>query len=171
MSNFQTGLFTGLVCISAMLLSACATTQIVEQHKLFVPASEQHATVYFIRPTLQRTRGVADNDLTIELDDELALKLAIGEYAALDIKPKRINVTFKNLSYLTAHVMPEEVKRSKRIIFEPNKTYFILAEFRQEEFRGLYFKPVILEKEKAISLIKTLKPAGKIAQNNVKNLM
>lgn len=171
MSKLQTWWFTGLISISAMLSSACTSTQIVEQHELFVPTTQAHATVYFIRPTLQRTRGVADNDLTIELDKKLALTLSLGEYAAILIKPQKINITFKNLSYLTSDVMPEEVKRSKRFTFESNKTYFILADFQQEEFRGIYFKPVMLAQEKALSLIKKLRPAGNIARNNVDKLM
>ncbi len=171
MPKFKTWWFTGLISISAIFSSACTTTQIVEQHELFVPATQEHATIYFMRPTLQRTRGVADNDLSIDLDKKLALTLSIGEYAAILVKPKIINITFRNLSYLTSDVMPKEVTRSKLFTFEVNKTYFILADFQQEEFRGIYFKPIVLDQEKALSLIKSLRPAGNIARNNTDRLM
>ncbi len=171
MSKIGVRLLTGLIGINIIFLLGCTTTQIVEQHALFVPATQKHSTLYFIRPTLQRTRGVADNDINIELDNKLALTLSLGEYAAVNIKPQKINVTLTNLSYITAHVMPDEVKRSKRFDFAAGETYFILTDFRQEEFRGVYFKPVILEREKALSMIKTLKPAGKIARNNADKLM
>ena len=154
----------GIIGLS-LLLSGCATSVISESHPQFASVHDLHANVYFFRPLNQRTRGVADNDVNVEIGKNLALKLSVGEYALLKLRPGETNVTLRNMTYLTFKVMPEEVWRSRKFNFEANKTYFVQALFKQEEFRGIYFNPVEVEEEEAIKIVSTLKPAGEATMN------
>lgn len=105
--------------------------------------------VYFMRPLQQRTRGMADGDLEVELDKEPLATLSHGEYIALPIKPGAVDVIMRNWSYLTTQPMPVKVWRVRRFEFEAGKTYYLSARFTQEEFRGIYYVPELLSEAQA----------------------
>ena len=158
--SFSLGVALGLL----MTLAGCATSQLKPDHPLYASADAPSASVYFLRPELQRTHGIADSALNIELEKAIMLKLSPGEYVRADIKPIQTTVTIHSLSYLTTHPVPERVKRERQIDFEAGKTYYLLASFHEEEFRGLYFVPTLIDEAQARVLAKHMTPAGTLAQ-------
>ena len=121
------------------------------------------ATVYFIRPMPIRTRGIADTNVNIELNDKLVAQLAAGEYIAVKLKPGKININLRSKTFLTSKPMPIDVHRYGEFIFDAGQTYFIQTRFTQEEFRGIYFEPKEITLAEAKGFLKRLKPHGPIA--------
>lgn len=149
-----------LILILALTVSACATSRIAETHHLFANPAEAYATVVVFRPIPQRTRGIGDNDVTVEIDKKVAVELSAGEYVVLRIKPTDAVVTLKNMAYVTWKVVPEEVSRSRKFSFEANQTYYIQTRLKVEEWRGLYFEPREADEATARKIISGLKPVN-----------
>lgn len=157
---------TLLLIVTFMLGSACTTISTIKSHPLVLKNNaDDAATVYFLRPEPLRTRGIADNDIHVELDDKLAVLLSAGEYVALKVKPGKVNVTLRNHTYLTSKPMPEEVFRSAEFDFKPRQSYLIHAKFTQEEFRGIYFTPREIDLAEAKQFGSRLAPHGKLAKS------
>ncbi len=155
----------GWVILYLICTAACTTTQIVDSHPLFIKSSnESYANVYILRPDTQRTRGIADSPITIELDKIKISELARGEYILIKIKPASTDFIVRSLTYLTGKTMPETVWRARRFTFNANKTYFVVPRFQQQEWRGIYFIPELISLEEASRLAIDLKPAGQLAK-------
>ena len=154
------------ICISTIFFSACTTSVIMPNNPQFAKASSNNfAMVYVMRPTLQRTRGIADNDLTVEFGEkQLVTLLSAGEYVAFKVQPGPLDIITRNETYLTGHPDPKLVWRARNFTFDSGKTYFIEAKFTQEEFRGIYFIPEEVDFKTAKSYQKRLKAAGDIAK-------
>ena len=158
---------TIVLLIIITLLYACATTSSIKPNNSVLPDDAKNAAlVYFIRPEPLRTRGIADNDVRVEINGQLAVLLSAGEYVALKIKPGKTEITLRNQTFLTAKPMPVEVHRSAVLQLEAGKVYYIHTKFTQEEFRGIYFKPVELSAGEAKQLRSRLKPHGNLAKTH-----
>jgi len=155
-----------LVSIFVLLLSGCTTSAIKKENPSFAADNaKQYALVYLMRPSPIRTRGVADYDVTIEFGEKHpAVDLSAGEYAAFKLKPKKIDVITRSITFLTAKPLPVKVWRSRNFNFEAGKTYYINIRFTQEEFRGIYFVPVEISKKEAQDMLIRIKPAGDLAK-------
>jgi len=161
----NTGLLFAVV-FSILIQSACTTSIIKTSNPNFANASDDYALVYVMRPELQRTRGIADHDLTIEFGEfQVVTLLSSGEYVAFKVKPGKLDIITRNETYLTGKPVPEKVWRARNFIFEKGKKYFIEAKFTQEEWRGIYFVPEEISEETAKSYVKRLKPAGQLAMH------
>ncbi len=151
--------------LALLLLGGCAaTSRIVDSHPLFAGPGEERAVIYFLRPMPQRSRGIADADIARELEQRPVMKLSRGEYARIEIKPVETDVIIRSLSHHPYKAMPEPVWRARHFTFEAGKTYYILARFQQEEFRGVFFIPTAIDEEKARRLARHMTPAGKLAR-------
>ncbi|HFE39384.1 MAG TPA: hypothetical protein ENK06_13385 [Gammaproteobacteria bacterium] len=155
-----------MICFMVLLFSACTTSVIMRDNPQFAkPASKQFATVYVMRPAQVRTRGIADNDLTVEFGEhQLAVLLSAGEYVAFKVRPGAMDIITRNETYLTGKPDPVSVWRARNFTFEAGKTYFIEAKLIQEEFRGIYFVAQEVDLKTAKSYIKSMKPAGDLAK-------
>lgn len=154
------------VSVCLLLLSGCTTSVIMKSNPSFAEStSKDYAYVYMIRPLPIRTRGIADNDVEVEFGaDQLAVQLSAGEYAAFKVKPGDLNIIIRSTTYLTTDPVPVEVYRADNFKIEAGRKYFIQAKFIQEEFRGMYFKPVMIDLKMAKDMLIRLKPAGDIAK-------
>jgi len=158
------GLVTALL---ALALTACSTTQVVKTHPLVVSSdATKHANVYFLREMPQRTRGVADDDLRIEIDNHVLLTLARGEYSLLRLKPGKVDLVVYSKTMLTNHPAPLEVWRARPFDFEAGKTYYIDMKAHQEEWRGFYFVPEAIREGEAKSMARTMTTAGQLAEKH-----
>ena len=144
----------------AVVLGGCATSKVMKQHPAYASDSDEHAIVVFFRPNPQRTRGVADNDVMVDIDKQPVMELSAGEYVVVKIKPSQARVTLRNMTYITYKVMPEEVSRARKFTFEANKRYYIQTQLKVEEYRGLYFVPKEVEEAEAKKIISRLKPVN-----------
>jgi hypothetical protein len=156
----RTTLLITLLSLAAILVSACGAT-IFESHPLLVNSEDSPAAiVYFIRPELFKSKGIADNRLSINLDNQELLELSGGEYTLLKIKPEQSTVSTHSLSRYTNLVNPISVSRSREYKFESGKTYFIHIKQVNEEFRGVFYDPTPINLEQAQTLIANASPSG-----------
>lgn len=155
-----------LIAVSILMLNACTTSVIKTDNPHFAfKHAKEYALVYLIRPAPIRTRGVADYDIKVEFGEgQLVAELSSGEYAAFKVRPGNIDIITRSIAYVTARTLPEKVWRARNFTFEAGKTYYIETRFTQEEFRGMYFIPVEITKQEAVSMLKRLKPAGELAK-------
>ncbi len=155
----------GLVLILLSIwLSACTTTEVFLQHPAYAGEGEAAATVVFIRPVDQRSRGVADSDIEVEIAGEAVMNLSAGEHAALRIKPMEAEVVLSSLAFITSRPMPEKVHRSRGFVFEAGQTHYILTRFDQQEWRGFYFVPEEIGRDTAAILLQYSKAANELAK-------
>jgi len=167
MSN-QKWIVTIFISLGLLLLNGCTTSVIVKSHPSYAkPTSKDYATVYMIRPAPMRTRGVADNDVEVEFGSEqLAVLLSAGEYAGFRVNPGDLNIIVRSTTFLTTNPVPVEVFRADSFEIAAGKTYLIETRFIQEEFRGMYFKPVEIDLKTAKEMLYRLKPAGTFASQH-----
>src|SRR3569623_1153996 len=146
--------------LAALAMTGCSTTRVESNHHLVSAASEAlFATVYFLRPGTERAAGISDNTLTVEVDGSKLLTIAKGEYTLVNMRPRvHTTVTLENLTEvgptISAATMSDydvhnwiqrgtwPVKTlSKKYDFEfdAGKTYFLLLEPVDGEFRGVFF--------------------------------
>jgi hypothetical protein len=149
------------ICLTAIaVLGGCTTTEVRIDHPQLAKIGDDYAKVYFLRKMPQRTRGVADDDLRIEIDKQPLLELARGEYSLLSLKPGRVDVVVHSKTMLTTQPAPQPVWRSRSFDFEAGKTYYVYTKFFQEEWRGIYFVPTAIDKQQAMKLAEHMEPAG-----------
>lgn len=160
-----------ITVILLTVLGGCALSSSINTgNPLLVKNSQEpHATVYFIRPPEQRTRGVADGNVGIELNEIPLIRLGSSEYTVTHVKPGHTDVIMRSMTYLTTKPMPVEVWRARRIEFVAGKTYYIEARFTQEEFRGTYFVPTQVKPEAFRAQAARISPVGELARLNPLN--
>lgn len=155
-----------IIGVLAYTLVACSTTSSIKSNASIVSNNESDAaTIYLMRPEPIRTRGIADNDIRIEIDEQLAAQLSAGEYIAIKVKPGKHKLTIRSQTYITSKPMPEEVLREAELNFYAGEVYMIHAKFTQEEFRGIYFSPREITLSEAKSFVSRLKPHGPLAKS------
>jgi len=147
--------------ISAWLFTAlagCATT-INKTHPMIVTQPDiAAAQVYFIRPLTYRERGIADKPVRIEFNGTELLKIGKGEYTLLRIRPEKVLLKTRNLTPFTNLNEYVEMTRELRLELAPGKTYFIHIQQVDEEFRGIYYVPLLVDLKTAKGLIIDSRP-------------
>lgn len=153
--------------IVAVGLMGCTGSVVVKQHSLYPSAGDSHyARVYLLRPQAQRTRGVADNAVGIELGHEKLAEVAEGEYVLVYLKPGETDLVTRSQTYMTAKAMPVEVWRARHFNFEADHDYFILIQQDYEEFRGIYYLPKEIDAAQAQTLVQRLHAADALAKQH-----
>lgn len=125
-------------------------------------ADQPHAKVYFIRPRTERNMGEADNALKIDLNKRHLLTLVKGEYTLVNLAPGKVSITVNSLTamYLKATVL-RKMHRTEDFTFEAGKTYYIVMQMVNGEFRGIYDVPMEVEAMKARRIVKYLRAVGR----------
>ena len=158
---------TFLVAAFLVLATGCANTKVYTSHKSLVKDEAQpHAKVYFIREWQQRSRGVADNNVTIEVAGENLLELGEGEYSLMRLTPQKTFIVTHSQAFVTSKPNPTRVTRAQEFTFDAGETYYILAKLNQEEFRGIYFTTEAINLDQAKNAAVKLKPSGSLAEDN-----
>ncbi|MBI3774628.1 MAG: hypothetical protein HY273_03585 [Gammaproteobacteria bacterium] len=143
-----------LFCLGLLAaLAGCATT-INKEHPMIVTQPDvAAANVYFIRPMTYRERGIADNPVVIELNGMEMLKLGKGEYTLLRVRPEKALLKTRNWTAFTNKDEYVEMTRELRLELAAGKTYFIHIRQVNEEFRGVYYVPMLVDLKTAKELI------------------
>lgn len=158
-----------LHCMTA--LAGCAATRVVSQHPLLQPDDKApHARVYIMRPGTERTMGVADNVVDIELDQQHLMKLAKGQYVLVDLKPGQVTMTVSSMTSWGPYSRIKEMSRSRAFTFDEGGTYFIVISPVDGEFRGVYFLPRPVDFITARELSNHLKAVGKAGDEPISQL-
>lgn len=144
-------LYNGIPKISLLILSlalglgGCAilhVTKVNSKHPLLQnTVSNESASVYFIRPHTEHPQGFADNPLKIYADDSLLMTLGKGEYTLVYLKTQPMSLTLTNLTQTRGWWEIEMLKQTRQFEFDGGKTYFIVAQPVDGEFRGVHFTP------------------------------
>jgi hypothetical protein len=158
--------------ISGLLgLFGCAATRIQSSHPLVQKnVSAPSARVYFIRPRTERTMGIADDVLHIELDQRQLLTLAKGEYVVVDLKPGPVVTTVKSMTIWGPDSKIKEMAKSQEFTFDEGKTYFIVMNMIDGEFRGIFFMPEAVDLLTAKEISKQLRAVGKARNEPISKL-
>ncbi len=146
------------------LLAACTASRLASGHPLAATGDEAAARVYFIRPRTERSLGVADNALRIEVDRTHLLDLAKGEYALVPMKPGSVWITVhSDTSWGPSHDI-KEMSTAKEFSFAAGQTYFLTMIAVDGEFRGVTYHSESVRLERARELGATLQPSGAAAR-------
>ncbi len=154
--------------VVAALNSGCTTwsniiasTRINQQHSLIQhDTTLPYSTVYFIRPTTEHAMGYADNPLKIELDGEPLMQITKGEYTQLNLKSRAISIRLKNQTQWGTRWEVVEESRVQEFTFTAGGTYYLLLKPIDGEFRGVHFRPELLDAFAAKKLMKKLRGAS-----------
>ena len=131
-----------LLAIAAALMSGCVNmTSIDTNHPLLLPGgAPDSATIYFIRPEIERRMGFPDNPLTVEMNQEKLMSLGRGEYTAVTMVARDYTMTLRNKTEVGPNWQIKELAKSYRFTFEAGKVYYLLIKPVDGEFRGVFFK-------------------------------
>lgn len=159
------GMIAGIA--ASLLLSGCWTT-IMETHPLLESeASAPHASVYFLRPRTERFMGMADNRVTVLLDQQPLVELVKGEYTLARIKPGQAWVAIENqTTFGPAHRVKTE-SRSRSFTFVAGQTYYIAVKPIDGEFRGVHFLPQSLTLAEAQMLKPRMRAVGDAGDDSI----
>ncbi|MDH5300805.1 MAG: hypothetical protein OEW58_05515 [Gammaproteobacteria bacterium] len=155
-------LFASLV----LTLAGCSTTtKLIANHPAIINSEQaSHAKVYFLREIPERSRGVADDNLRIEIGKQPLLSLAQGEYSLIRLKPGQYDIVIFSRTSLTTNPAPVEVWRARPFDFVAGESYYIHTKAFQEEWRGFYYVPESIGETEAKSMARVMTAAGELTQ-------
>lgn len=148
----------------AMLLAGCASVN--KTHPRLMPddiSAEQIssvATVYVIRPRLLKSKGVADLPVRIDYQGQPLLTLEEGSYALMYIRPGKGEIKVWSKTRFTNQMDSIDVWRSRQYKFIVGKTYFIHIRQVDEEFRGVFYEPELVNLKQAKVLVESARASG-----------
>lgn len=141
----------------AFLLAACSTVNTKHPQlmagDITAEQKSQLATVYFIRPTAYKTKGVANEEVRIEYQGQTLLTQQEGNYTLLYIKPSKGTLKVHSKTKFINDRLPVPVWRARDYKFIAGKTYFIYIHQINEEFRGVFYEPEPVSLREAKELI------------------
>jgi hypothetical protein len=146
-----------VILMFGLLLSACAS--INDEHpqlmtgELKSEAKGQLARVYFIRPKVYKTKGVANDPVRITFQGKPLLSQDEGNYSLLYLKPSRGTLKIHSKTLFTNQRAPVDVWRARQYKFIAGKTYFVYVKQVDEEFRGIFYEPQPVSLREAKQLI------------------
>lgn len=142
-----------------LALSACSGSININHPviKNITPESPT-ANVYFLRPSLLKPKGIADNILHITANDIQLLEIRAGTYTLIKMLPGKVRIATHSLTKFTNKPQPIPVSRFRDYNFVAGKTYFIHLFRVNEEFRGVFFDPRPVDLRTAKSLLDSISP-------------
>lgn len=163
-----------LALLSIFLFSGCATVNykhpMVINKELKPGDPVNFAYVYFIRPKLYKSKGVADEAVRIEFQEKVLLELDEGSYTLLRIKPSKGELKVFNETKFINKIHPVEVWRAREYKFIEGKTYFIHIKQINEEFRGVFYDPEPISFEMAKTLAEKPHASGEARNAPIEKL-
>ncbi len=144
-----------------LLLYGCGNPVNVKHSQVQTGAQEEYiAKVYFIRPMPVKYKGIADNKVRVDFNNEELLTLNEGQYTMVKLNPSKGEVSTHSRTKFTNSNLPIEVSRKREYRFLAGKTYFIHLKRVDEEFRGIFYDPAPVTLEQALQLSKRLRALG-----------
>ena len=125
-----------------LLVAGCGSKVNVKHSQIATDAEDAHiAKVYFIRPMPLKYKGVADNKLRVDFNKEKLLTINEGQYTLVRLKPSKGKISTHSRTKFIGSPDPIDVSRDREYRFIAGKTYFILLQRVDEEFRGIFYDP------------------------------
>jgi hypothetical protein len=167
MVNGYNNIYKYLIILMFMGIGGCTAwrwngTEVNTANRLVSAAGEkQFCTVYFLRPLTERAMGFSDNALTVDLNGTKLLSLEKGDYTLVYLRPRvRTTMTVENETEVGPYWLTKKMAKDYRFGFTAGKTYFIVLEPVDGEFRGVYFTARNVDLFTAKQLARNLRPAG-----------
>ena len=110
--------------ILASMLAACATPVRSNNPLLEQNRNVASAEVYFIRPRPERTMGMADNPVRIELDKQPFTNLEKGEYIDTRLVPGEVYITMNSKTTYGPHRI-KKMTHTNSFTFAAGETYYV----------------------------------------------
>lgn len=146
-----------VLVLTILVLASCATVNDkhpqVMKGEMTAEQKAQVASVYFIRPKPYKGKGVSDDTVRIEFQNEVLLEQAEGNYSLLYVKPSKGTLKIFSRTLYTDNIVPREVWRGREYKFIVGKTYFVYVRQINEEFRGVFYEPQPVSLREAKQLI------------------
>jgi len=153
-----------MLCASLQLVGCASwngTHVNASNHLVSAPGEPLYATVYFLRPLTERPMGFPDNALSISLDGSQLLTLEKGDYTLIYMRPRvRTTMTVENLTAVGPFWATKKMDKDYQFGFSAGRTYFIVLDPVDGEFRGVYFTAREVDQFTAKQLAQNLRPAG-----------
>lgn len=143
----------------ALWVSGCTTTKIVANHPL-VQSGAGSATVYFLRPPVERRMGFPDNPVAVDLNQEKLMDLGLGEYAMAQVIARDMLVTLRNRTEAGPVWAIKDMERQYPFTFKAGETYYLVIRPVDGEFRGVFFRPEVVDYTTARQLAAKLHGVG-----------
>lgn len=145
--------------LGAALGAGCSMIQ--PSHPLVVSdENAPFANVYFIRPRPERTMAMADNTLTLNLDQQPLQNLDKGEYILTRLRPGQMWLTLATRSTFGPEHRMKKITKTRSFTFAAGKTYFIAIRPVDGEFRGVYYQAENVTAAEAQLLVKRASASG-----------
>ena len=161
--NGPFNLLWALAILLAMILvtGGCSNPVNYKNTQIQTDGEAEHiAKVYFLRPMPVKYKGIADNKLWIEYDKQKLLTLSEGQYALVKLKPSKGKIATHSKTKFIGSTEPIDVSRDREYRFIAGKTYFILIQRVDEEFRGIFYDPAPITFEQARKIADQLSAVG-----------
>lgn len=165
-------ILTAFALLVPAWITGCAifpATEVNSAHPaVFQDGDQPHARVYFIRPRTERPMGEADNALTISVNQQPLLTLIKGEYTLVNMKPGPAHITVSTTTAMNLKADRLRQRRhSEEFTFSAHKTYYIVMQMINGEFRGIYHVPEQVAPMRARRIIEHLRPIGAAADEPI----
>lgn len=146
-------------CAALWLLVGCTSTKIVGSHPL-AQVGGGSATVYFLRPLAERRMGFPDNPLAVDLNQEKLMDLGRGEYTVVQVVARDMLVTLRNQTEAGPAWAVKDMERQYPFTFKAGETYYLVIRPVDGEFRGVFFRPEMVDLATAQQVALQLHAAG-----------
>jgi len=163
-----------LLSLTMVLSSGCSTVN--NKHPMVISKEiksgdpEKFSYVYFIRPKPYKAKGVADETIRIEFQEETLLTIDEGSYTLLRMKPSKGQLKVFNETKFINKTFPVKVWRAREYKFIAEKTYFIYLKRINEEFRGIFYDPQPVNFEQAKTLSQKPRASGEARNAPIEKL-
>ena len=161
----HTRLIAVLGLLALLMASGCATVNTRHPAVADKPGPDV-ASVYFIRPAPVISHAFGDAAVTIEYQGQKLLKLSERTYTLLYLKPSKGEVKIYNNTYFTNRPESQRVWKERMYRFVAGRTYFIHVKQVNEEFRGLFYEPELVNLAQAKRLARHLYRIGSAASDH-----
>lgn len=164
---FSVSIALSVTLVISLSLSGCWTL-VKKDHPLIQKnLSAPYAPVYFIRARTERYMGMADNRVSVLLNQQPLLELVKGEYTLVNLTPGFTVISVHNqTTYGPDHKI--KVKKFARAYdFKAGNTYYILVDPVDGEFRGVHFIPRSIDVTEAAKVSNHLRAAGLASKHKI----
>ena len=157
-----------IIALLVLLLSACSGSHLESGNPLLKPFDDRLAArVYFIRPLSERFLGVADNRIDIRADGHMLLALSKGEYTLLSLLPGKVVLEARSATTWGPRQAYKVWSRAATFTFEAQKTYYVALRPHEGEFRGVYFRPQLIDALQATEISTGSRAFGAARENPI----
>ena len=157
-----------VLVITAAGLSACGTPFKSDNPMLQTDKNAPYALVYFIRPRPERTMGMADNVIKIELDKQPFMSLPRGEYISTRLVPGEIYITLNSQTTYGPEHRIKKMSKTRSFAFSAGQTYYLAILPVDGEFRGVYFIAREVDHDTAVAMTSRARPAAALFGDTLK---